>query len=360
MSERPLSPEEQADIDRLFALSEEGTFYELLGVDPKADRSVIQEAFYDLSRLWHPDRFFRRDVGDYDEKIETVFVSITEAWRTLGNEAGRYTYDLENRDAIDARHAPAPAPRRARPAAGSPAAGSTAGSAAVGGGASSTQAAARRAGRTGRTRRPPSPQRATAPAGAKRVHPVLEAKRQAAMEEMRKKLRARLIKARRYLKEAKEHHEAGRVMKANSAIQLARSFDKKNAEIASLSEQYQREARKLQSKGFVAAAESADSFANYREALANYRKAVDYGTDNARAHYRLGLLTKRVDEDRREALKHMRSAIKMEPDSIEFRMGIGELYEELGLVVNARAQYKRVLALDKLHADAKERLKGLK
>ncbi len=170
----------------------------------------------------------------------------------------------------------------------------------------------------------------------------------------------RLKKARRHYQEAIAHHEAGRIMKANSAIQLARTFDGKNADIARLADLYQREARKLQSKSYVAAAESADSFANYREALSNYRKAVDYGTDHARSHYRLGLLTKRVDEDRREALKHMRSAIMMEPDNIEFRMGIGELYEELGLTVNAKAQYERVLKLDKFHPDAKERLKKFK
>lgn len=344
MSERALSPEEQADVERLFRLSEEGTLYELLGVPPQATHDEIKEAFYDLSRTWHPDRFFRRDLGDLEEHAEEVFVAITEAWRTLGNEASRYSYDYENRDKIEERHGGAA---------------DTSGSAR----ASRSQSAARRAGRAGRTRTDAGSTASRRPAkgtAARRQHPVIAAKRQAAMEELRKKFKARLVKARRYLKEAKEHHENGRVMKANSAIQLARSFDQKNEEIATLSTQYQSEARKYQSKGFVAAAESADSFANYREALSNYRKAVDYGTDNPRAHYRLGLLTKRIEEDRREALKHMRTAIKMQPESIEFRMGLGELYEELGLSVNARAQYRKVLALDKLHSEAKERLKNLK
>ncbi len=109
MSDIALSPEEQASLDQLHTLSEEGTFYELLGVPPDAEREAIQQAFYDLSRQWHPDRFFRKDLGDYEERVEAVFVAITEAWRTLGNDAGRYAYDLENRALID------PAPPAWRP-----------------------------------------------------------------------------------------------------------------------------------------------------------------------------------------------------------------------------------------------------
>ena len=338
MSDIALTPEEQATIDELSAISDEGTHYEILGVAPDADRETIQKAFYDLSRQWHPDRFFRKELGDYEEPLEAVFVAITEAWRTLGSEAGRYTYDLENRSRIEERHQPRPAPAPAATRAAT--------------GASTSSAP--RPTRTSRAR-PPARRRKAAPR-----RPGTDARRAQALEEVRKQVAERIQKAKRHYKEALVHREAGRVLKANASIQLARTFHPKNATIGKLAEELNLEARKVQSRGFVAAAESADSFANYREALANYRKAVEYGTEYPRAHYRLGLLTRRVDDDRREALKHMRNAIKLEPDSIEFRMGLGELYEELGLTVNARAQYKRVLELDKHHPDAKERLKSLK
>ncbi len=120
MSELDLTPEEQATLDRLYTISEEGTLYELLDVAPDADRKEIQAAFYELSRSWHPDRFFRKETGDYADKIEMVFVAITEAWRTLGSDASRYSYDLAKRSLIDARHrAPAPAagPSAAEPSA---------------------------------------------------------------------------------------------------------------------------------------------------------------------------------------------------------------------------------------------------
>jgi tetratricopeptide (TPR) repeat protein len=334
MSDIALSPEEQATIDELYALSDEGTHYEILGVAPDADRETIQEAFYDLSRQWHPDRFFRKDLGDYEEPLEAVFVAITDAWRTLGSEAGRYTYDLENRSRIEERHQPRPAQAPPAPRA-----------------ASGPSTSATRPSRA----RPPTRRRKAPPR-----QPGTDARRAKALEEVRKQVAERIQKAKRHYKEALVHREAGRVLKANASIQLARTFHPKNATIGKLADELNLEARKVQSRGFVAAAESADSFANYREALANYRKAVEYGTEHPRAHYRLGLLTRRVDDDRREALKHMRNAIKLEPNSIEFRMGLGELYEELGLTVNARAQYKRVLDIDKHHLKAKERVKTLK
>ena len=40
--------------------------------------------YYDLSRAWHPDRFFRKDTGDYAIIIENVFVAITEPTASWG------------------------------------------------------------------------------------------------------------------------------------------------------------------------------------------------------------------------------------------------------------------------------------
>jgi curved DNA-binding protein CbpA len=329
MAELDLSPEECETLDRLAALADRNDYYALLGVSRGADRKQIQSAYYDLSRAWHPDRFFRKEIGEYGPTIENVFVAITEAYRVLGSEAKRATYDHDARKAAQV----APAPSR-RPA--------------PGGGRRTNLGTDP----FGEARRRAEARRRSAPTAAPR--------RNKALDEVRAQVIRRLKKARKYYLDGKADYEAGNVLKAVSALALATTYDPKNVEYKQLSEKVHLEARKIQSKQFVAAAESAESFANWREAQANYEKAVEYGTDIARAYYRLGVLVKRNDDDRRTALKHMRQAIVLAPDSIEFRMGIAELFTDLGLKINARAQYEKVLTLDKGNADAKARLKALR
>ena len=180
-----------------------------------------------------------------------------------------------------------------------------------------------------------------------------------AMAQMRKQMRSQLRRARDLYAEGMEHLEAGAVLKASSALSMAASFDPRNEEYQEAADEALRSARKIQAKNFVALAESAESFANLREALANYQKAVDYETDDARPYYRLGVLLRRVEEDHRAALDLFRTAVSKAPNSVEYRLALGELYADLGLKVNAEGQFRRVLSIDKGNAKAKAGLKGL-
>lgn len=328
MPELDLSPEECATIDRLARLADANDYYALLGVSRDADAKRIQAAYYELSRHWHPDRFFRKETGEYAVRIENVFVALTEAYRILGQEAARSRYDLDHRDAGIADVAPSSRPSR------------------------------RHAKRTTRGTDPFAEARRKV--AAKRATATHSGHRSKAMTEMKKQVVQRLKKARRYYLDGKADYESGNVLKAVSTLALATTYDPKNKTYRDLADRVQAEARKLQSKQFVAAAESAESFANWREAQANYEKAVEYGTDVARAYYRLGVLVLRHDQDQRTALAHFRQATVLDPSHIETRLALGQLYADLGLKVNARAQFDRVLAVDKGNADAKAAIKALK
>jgi tetratricopeptide (TPR) repeat protein len=180
-----------------------------------------------------------------------------------------------------------------------------------------------------------------------------------AIAQMRKNLRVQIKRAREMYAEGEKYLEEGSVMRAASAFTMATSFDPRNVEYREAAKNAQRAARKIQAKNFVQLAESAESFANLREALVNYQKAVDYGVEEARPYYRLGVLIRRIEEDHRAALDHFRAAVKKEPRNLEFRQALGELYADLGLKVNAQGQFKRILSLDKGNSKAKAALKSL-
>jgi curved DNA-binding protein CbpA len=103
----PIQPYTEGELDEHGDLSElqkrrvlgafygiEGkNYYQLLGVDNDADKKVIRSAYFELSRLFHPDSMFGKDLGTFKTKMETVFKRLTEAYETLGRSQRRKEYD---------------------------------------------------------------------------------------------------------------------------------------------------------------------------------------------------------------------------------------------------------------------------
>lgn len=306
-----LSPEERDTLTALAAVAESRDHYALLGVAPGAAASEVQRAFYERSRAWHPDRFFRKELGAYREQLDQVFLAITESYRILSNPTTRAAYD---------RTRPAPAPAPAGP---------------------SRRAAGAAAGAPAPAVRPPD--RAMAKA----------------VDAVRAQMKERLSRAAALHAEGLAALKEGNVVKASNALSMALTFDPTNAQYKADAESARREARVSQAKQFLAAAENAESFANHRQAQASYQKAIEYGLREARAYYRLGVLTKKLDEDAKSAMQHLRQAVALDGDNLEYRLVLAELYVETGMHTSARAQYEHVLAVDKTNSKAKESLKAL-
>ena len=79
MAAEPFSDQERAELDRLHEFAKTGAYYQLLGIGPEASADDITSAYYTLSRDWHPDRHYRRDLGDCKPKLELVFIHINKA-----------------------------------------------------------------------------------------------------------------------------------------------------------------------------------------------------------------------------------------------------------------------------------------
>jgi curved DNA-binding protein CbpA len=101
-AEDDASPSEEAvDLDpeqkqHLLALHEQldaSNHYQLLGVEPGADAKAIRSAYYELVRVFHPDRFFGKRLGSYKPKLGKVFGRLTEAYEALQRSESRAEYD---------------------------------------------------------------------------------------------------------------------------------------------------------------------------------------------------------------------------------------------------------------------------
>ena len=57
VSQTPLTNDEIAELNRLSTLVDDEDHYRLLDVGRSSEANVVQQAYYKLSRQWHPDAF---------------------------------------------------------------------------------------------------------------------------------------------------------------------------------------------------------------------------------------------------------------------------------------------------------------
>jgi curved DNA-binding protein CbpA len=109
---KPVAPKTaEVEVNGLFArLNSAKTHYEVLEVGRAAELSEIKNAYHDLARRFHPDRFHQSDLR---ARIESAFARIGRAYETLSDEKRRKDYDKT----VASKHeAKAPVPAKAQPA----------------------------------------------------------------------------------------------------------------------------------------------------------------------------------------------------------------------------------------------------
>ena len=72
------------------------TFYDVLGIDPKAEIPELKKAYFTLARKFHPDRY-HAEGGERLKRIQSAFTELAQAHETLKHSESRQTYDYRIR-----------------------------------------------------------------------------------------------------------------------------------------------------------------------------------------------------------------------------------------------------------------------
>ena len=81
----------EAEIKRLLALCDTGTYYQLLKVTSESPRADVKRNYYEFVRKWHPDRHM--DHPEWTQPLEKIMQAATLAYKTLSDDAAREAYD---------------------------------------------------------------------------------------------------------------------------------------------------------------------------------------------------------------------------------------------------------------------------
>jgi tetratricopeptide (TPR) repeat protein len=87
-------------------------------------------------------------------------------------------------------------------------------------------------------------------------------------------------------------------------------------------------------------------------AISSYQKALTFNAVNPRVHMSLGKIYYMEKGLYYESVQAYKRAIELDGQSVDARMGLGEVYEDKGLWAEAAAEYQKVIELDNKHTGA--------
>ncbi|HYP74995.1 MAG TPA: DnaJ domain-containing protein [Polyangiaceae bacterium] len=330
--------------------------YQLLGVEPSADDKAIRAAYYELVRLYHPDRHFGKQLGAFEASLTRVFGRFTEAYEVLHRSESRAEYDRylgARRRTTDFDRYFENSPRASNPpesVSGSsipPASGSyeprpldklrPSSSAPPSDPDARRRALARK---LGHSSMPPS--------GSQAAAAVSEPAR--AAEELKRRYEQRMVQARdeqieHYVALSTEAAARADLVAAANTLRIACSLAPESLELAGdLAELERRVAASLW-ESYLERAKYAAIEGNYAEAAESYERAA-LGRPNAAYFERAAHYTLEAGGDPRKASKLAKQAVALAPGSAKCRLTLARVYFAANLQDSALAELERARAIE--------------
>jgi curved DNA-binding protein CbpA len=289
-------------------------YHVILGVARDADLRTIKQAYFGLSKQFHPDRYFRRNLGPYAVRVESIFKKVLEAYELLSDPATRAEVQ---RDLTSGPDAVAAAPEPAAAA-------------------------------------PPSTAPPSDPAAARRLRARLTA-----LGRHRRVLDERKRKAKSFFESGMAAFKKERWLEAAGSVRLAIAFDPVNEIYRSAFADVQRRAHEERARTLLKEADGAYQLGDYRDALRLYEEALHYRAFDPELSHKTGWLAWKLGTDLRKAKEYAVAACELAPDNAVYRRTLGHVYKAAGLTANAKREFQAAIRLDPGDAEAKQELKTL-
>lgn len=293
-----------------FEANLERSYHEILGVAPDVDAKGIKRAYFALSKRFHPDRYYRRELGGFRKRLERVFKKIAEAYELLSDPTTRAEIERSLAQA---------APPASEPAAPG----------------------------TGRKtlRRAPS---------RKRLF----------LERLRKQFRIpeevlaeRRFKARQFFQAAMVAGKRGQWLEAASNVRLAIAFDPWNDEYKTSFAQVQAQVHQARATQLLEQAGALDAGAQH-EAMRLLEEALSYRPGDAEINDRAARLALELS-DLAQAREYAEAACELRPDVASYQVTLGRVLRRDGRTQKARAALEEALRVDPGNEEARTELSEL-
>ncbi len=299
----------RTEVDALYARLATANHFEVLGVPAGAGPEDVRKAFYELSRKFHPDRYYGKKLGPYAAKLDAIFKRLADAHGVLCDAEKRQAY-LDANPVVRAKARasgshPALTPEAARP--------------------KTADEEARDAERRARMAK----------------HPYL----------------AKVTRVQELVHRAKEYMAKQEYSHAFTQLNLASQVDPTAADVKLLLGEVRRKNDALRSetdyKRGLELLERGDDEGGF-QAL---RTAVSANPQNAPAAARLAALLDRRGADPKESSGYAQKAVESEPTNVEYRLLLARLLDAGNMKALAKRHFDEAVRLQPDHPEVKKHVK---
>lgn len=360
-----------------FELSLSRPYHELLGVPVGADPKVVKRAYFKLSKEFHPDRYFRRQIGPYSVRLERIFKKVLEAHEILSDPD---LCQLENQgeavvaeavdpalDAAGARPNEAGAAQAAARGAANVQPGVTTGGPAVApasaaaptadpvGAASASSTVARAAAAASPATSSPS----VAPEAKKPLTKLERLKQRMPFKIDQAAFAARRARAREIFQAAEASLAAGRLHEAEANIRIAITFDPARAEFKEALGALRIRAAGDRAAKLLETPTDRMSEVELREVLRLLEDVLPYRPHDADLNVRAAGVCLRLGKHD-EAVEYVETLLETAPDVAGHHSLRGRIERDRGNLVAARAAFEKALSFDREDLEARRALASMR
>ena len=325
------------------------SLYELFSLPDGADFRSVKREYRLLAMKFHPDKFFRKEIGGYRHRIDDCWKQIQEAYEKLTDPALKAAYDA---DILSRPSAPRPA---AAPPTGSAPAPSSGGQPAKpwmappAAPASATSGGSRPSG----TPAAPLPTVPT-PEPRQKFESAFERK-------IRQEVRERVEKSLKCFEQAQVDFKDKKYVAADSNIKLALQFDPKNEDFQKWYNQIKPVLEESIVAGMLRKGELAELSHDSKVAQESYEHAVALFPDNLAANKALGLtMLQRGDPNVKRAKECLTKVATAKPKDLDAVVGLVKALRLMGMTKNAMRVLEQAKELDARDMRVVEEAKELK
>jgi curved DNA-binding protein CbpA len=278
-------------------------YHEILGVAATADLKAVKRAYFELSKEYHPDRYFRRNIGPFAPRLVRIFKRVVEAYELLSDPATRAEVQ---------RNVVEPPPPPAAPVTGK------------------------------------------APAEPKKKLPPLHLH-----APQLRALAERKAKAKGFFETGMAAFKEGRWREAAASVRLAIAFDPWNEAVKEAFGEVQYKANEERAEQLLKEANANLDLRRVHEALPLFEEALHYRPQDPEVNHTTARLAWLAADDLKKAKEYASRACELRPEVSAYRRTLGQIYKAAGLIANARRELEAALRLDPKDAEAKQELRSL-
>ena len=304
----------------------EMNYFEVLGIDRGALPDAVRRAFFERSKIFHPDRYFNKQLGVYDALLHEIYKRVVAAHEVLRDERLRRDYETT------LRRNPSflignPSRLLALPGAEKP-------------DLEPEAEAPKRPGRSLRDR-------------------VGLRSRETVLLDLETRLEGSRRKARGHFTEAQREIEKSDFVRAASLVRLALAFDPREREYHEALAEVVPQANAEAARAARARGEMLLKRGNEKEALDYLEEAFRLVPTDAELAHLISATLLEHDGALDRATDFARQAVELEEQSAPYHKTLGLLLLERGERAEARTELQKSWQLDPLDKDVKQALSVL-